>query len=343
MKTKFYFLLLLITPLFLTNCTKELPIETETQLQEAIFSEINMDLGEDIENLSTDEAVSRGIKNFTFFTLSKALQCTGLDAAVFSGTKTVYAPSDAAFEKLGLNSHNICEALDAETLASILTYHVAEGKVNLGVQGCVELVDGNIAQLQKQRNRRFINDSRLYFAWNQKGRNFKLRVYAIDNVLMPPTDNIVTTAVGSPELFSSLVAAVLAADPGIAAALSNEDAIYTVFAPTNQAFADLLGALGFASLPELVEGIGVEALSTVLLYHVADACAFSNNLSDGLEVQTLQGESIEVDLENLSIIDKTGTPSGLVPEALDILTSNGIVHTIDKVLLPQAILNALAN
>ena len=48
-----------------------------------------------------------------------------------------------------------------------------------------------------------------------------------------------------------------------------------------------------------------------------------------------------MDLANLSILDKTGTPSGLVVEGLDILTSNGIVHTINKVLLPQVIIDAL--
>jgi len=188
--------------------------------------------------------------------------------------------------------------------------------------------------------KRFINDSRIYLGWTQRGHGYKLRVYAITDVLLPPTDNIVATAASVSD-FSSLVAAVLAADPAIAAALSDEDAIYTVFAPTNQAFADLVLALGYNDLNDLVAGIGVNALSTVLLYHVADACAFSNNLSDGQSIATLQGETVDVDLNNLSLIDKSGAPAGLVPTGLDVLTSNGVVHTIDKVLLPQAIINAL--
>jgi len=138
-----------------------------------------------------------------------------------------------------------------------------------------------------------------------------------------------------------LVSAVLAADPAVAAALSDETAIYTVFAPTNQAFDDLIAALGLADLNDLVNTLGVPNLTTVLLYHVYGGCAFSNDLSDGQMIPTLQGETLEVDLQNLTILDKSTSPAGLVPTGLDVLTSNGIVHTVDKVLLPQAIINQL--
>jgi transforming growth factor-beta-induced protein len=302
---------------------------------------IDTNLGDDLEDYTDGEVNERFFDNFTFFTLSQALECADLTDAVFSGNKTLYAPSDAAFKKLGLNQHNICD-LGAEALTKILVYHVAGEIINPGEKGCVELLDGNIAQLKKEGRKRFINDSRIYLKWTQRGSDYKVRVYAINEVLTPPTTNIAATA-NSVDLFASLYAAVLAADPAVAAALTNEDAIYTVFAPTNEAFGDLLSALGFASLPELVEGIGVNNLTTVLLYHVVDGCAFSNDLRDGLEIKTLQGESVEVDLKNLSILDKTGEPSPLVPDFLDVLTSNGIVHGIDKVLLPQEILDALSN
>jgi transforming growth factor-beta-induced protein len=341
MRTKLFYLLLLMTPLFLTNCEKEMSESiTETPaIEEAVIS---TDLGDDLEDYTEGEVSERFFDNFTFFTLSQALECTGLTDAVFSGNKTLYAPSDAAFKKLGLNRHNICSALDAETLTNILVYHVADEIIKPNEKGCVELLDGNIAQLKREGWRRNINDSRIYLKWTQRGSDYRVRVYGIDQVLTPPTANIATTA-NSVDIFASLYAAVLAADPAVAAALTNEDAVYTVFAPTNEAFGDLLNALGFESLPALVEGIGVENLTTVLLYHVVDGCAFSNDLRNGLEIETLQGESVEVDLKNLSILDKTGDPSPLVPGLLDVLTSNGIVHGINKVLLPDAILNALAN
>ena len=181
-----------------------------------------------------------------------------------------------------------------------------------------------------------MNDTRAYLKFKTR----KLTVYAIEDVLFPAEGNIVGTAVAADD-FNVLVSAVLAADPSIAAALSDEDAVFTVFAPTDAAFGDLLAALGLNSLEEAVAAVGVEGLSTILLYHVVDGCAVSNTLIDGAVIPTLSGETITIDLDNLSIIDKSGAPSGLIPSLLDIRTSNGVIHAIDKVLLPQAIIDAL--
>jgi len=340
-----FFAGLFMVALFITSCEKDVVEydETSTAVTTAQLvnshDKISTDFAEEREALTENQSyVRKG--DYTFNTLNQALHCTGLTKALFSGKKTIYAPSDAAFEKLGLNAQNVCEALDVETLTNILLYHVVDDVVRLRTKGCTTMLNGEISQLKSVNHGFFINDSQLYATFTLRSTKYKLKVYAVNNVLSVPTNNIVATAAGA-DMFSSLVAAVLAADPGIAAALSDEDAIFTVFAPTNQAFADLLGALNLNSLEELVEAIGVDALSTVLLYHVVDACAFSNNLEDGLKITTLQGEDLEVDLANLSILDKTGTPSGLVVEGLDILTSNGIVHTINKVLLPQVIIDAL--
>lgn len=351
---KNYSLFLLLVVLFVfSSCSKEeaieivksndTPIELKNQsgdLEKGF--EISMDRAEDVEKYQSESGNERwNPAYFRFHTLKAALKCTGLDAAVLSGNKTIYAPSDAAFADLGLDASNVCTTLTTQQLTDILLYHVSDGIVKYNETGCVELLDGNVAQLtRKNWYKRFINGTRNYISWTQYGANYKLRVYAIKDVLMPPADNIVATA-SSVATFSSLVAAVTAADPAIAAALTDEDAVYTVFAPTDQAFADLLSALGYATLNDLVAGIGVANLSTVLLYHVFDGCAFSNDLVDGQSIPTLQGESIDVDLANLSLIDASTTPAGLDASGLDVLTSNGIVHTIDKVLLPQAIVSQL--
>lgn len=338
MKIKFSLLVGLLAILFFTSCTKESEsvFSSEITVEENL---IDFDTALDSENLDPEAVQTRSGGYYSFRTLNAALHCTGLNAALFSGNKTIYAPSDAAFAKLGLNRHNICD-LDQQALTEILLYHVVDRKVKLSEQGCVEMIDGNISQLSVNNHRFFINDSRIYYRFNQRGHGYNLRVYIIKDVLTPPSNTIVEAAIAT-DKFSSLVAAVLAADPGIAAALSDPNAIFTVFAPTNQAFDNLVSALGASDLNDLVNTIGVEALSTVLLYHVVDGCAFSNDLSDGQEFTTLQGESISVNLSNLSIIDKTGTGSPLVADCLDILTSNGIVHTIEKVLLPDAILSTL--
>jgi len=334
---KLIFLFSILTLIF-TSCEQKEVINIEDTLNESL-TEVSLNAASELETFIASEEVNK--RNISFHTLNQALKCSGLRSALFSGKKTIFAPTDRAFAKLDIDAHNVCD-LPIEQLVAILTYHVAD-EFQYGFQkGCTTQLDGNVAQLNRRNHKKFINDSRIVASWYQRGYHpqYKLRVFAIKKVLTPPTNNIVATA-SSVSDFSSLVAAVLAANPAIAAALSDENAVYTVFAPTNQAFADLLAALGFHSLEELVNGIGVDNLSTVLLYHVVDGCAFSNDLSNGLRIHTLQGERLKVDLNNLSIIDKSDAPSRLVPEGLDIITSNGIVHTIDKVLLPDAILDQL--
>ncbi len=317
--------------------------EQQLQSNETIDEQrIDFENGLEKEDFATGEAQLRSHRRsyYRFRTLNKALRCTGLNAALFQGENTIYAPSDAAFEKLGLNEDNVCEALDQETLTAILLYHVAAGTVSKRERGCVELLNGDVAQIASRDHRLFINDSRIYYRFNQRGRHYRLRVYIIDEVLMPPSATIAEAA-GATDKFATLLAAVLEADPAVAEALSDPDAIFTVFAPTNEAFADLLAALGLNSLEELIGAIGVDGLTTVLLYHVVDGCAFSNDLEDGLAIPTLQGESVTVDLDNLQLQDASDVPAGLVADCLDILTANGIVHTIDKVLLPEEILMGL--
>jgi len=295
-----------------------------------------MDANEDLAQLSDnsqDLATARSHRpgRFSFRTLNAALHCTGLASAVRNAEWTVYAPSDRAFAKLGLNRSNICDAIDKETLTEILLYHVNEAKIGIREKGCFQQLNGDILQVKRPSFRKYILN---------EFTSRRLSVYAIEDVLTLPASNIVETAVAADD-FNALVAAVTAADPSIAAALSDEDAVFTVFAPTDEAFGNLLGALGVSSLEEAVAAIGVEGLSTVLLYHVVDGCAVSNALVDGSDVPTLQGETLGIDLSQLAIIDKTGAPSGLITSLLDIRTSNGVVHAIDKVLLPQAILDAL--
>ncbi|MEM6316694.1 MAG: fasciclin domain-containing protein [Bacteroidota bacterium] len=307
---------------------------------------ISFDMGDDIQELAQQDpnvATERTHwKRPTFNTLNQAIACAGLSSALFSGKKTVYAPSDEAFAKLGLNASNICSALDTETLTNILLYHVNGELLTLRTRGCVKQLNGDVARVDFRHHRYFINDARFTFAFSQNGHGYLLNIYAIDAVLMPPANNIVETAIAA-DGFNSLVAAVLAADPAIAAALSDDDAVYTVFAPTDKAFADLLGALGASSLEDAVATIGVSGLSTVLLYHVVDGCATSNDLKDKQMFTTLQGETVTVDLRGThkGIVDKTGTTAPFVRKGLNILTANGFIHTIDKVLLPQAVIDAL--
>lgn len=137
--------------------------------------------------------------------------------------------------------------------------------------------------------------------------------------------------------FNLLVEAVIAA--GLADTLANGGP-FTVFAPTDQAFVDLLNALGI-SKDELFAN--TELLTTVLLYHVLPAPAPASVVLtlDGVAVATVQGEAVTVETTPLSLIDGTDVPATVL--LTDVFASNGVVHVIDKVLLPPSVVAALSS
>ena len=136
-----------------------------------------------------------------------------------------------------------------------------------------------------------------------------------------PESNIVETAVAAGD-FTTLVTAVEAAD--LAGTLSGEGP-YTVFAPTDAAF----DALPAGTLDDLLAD--PEALANVLTYHVVDGDVMAADLSDGMEVEALNGETltISIDGDTVKVNDATVTTA-------DIVTSNGVIHVIDTVLVPAS-------
>ena len=133
------------------------------------------------------------------------------------------------------------------------------------------------------------------------------------------TGDIVATA-SSAGSFNTLVAAVQAA--GLVETLQSEGP-FTVFAPTDEAFAKLPEGTVEALLAD------IPALTDVLLYHVAHGKRFSGDVLDSDRIRMLNGDFTWVDAENLMIND-----AGLVPALIDVEASNGVIHVIDTVLLP---------
>ena len=161
---------------------------------------------------------------------------------------------------------------------------------------------------------------------------------------MENESTIVETAQGEDSL-SSLVAALAKADENEDSdliATLNSNGPFTVFAPTNEAFASLLQNLeGFNSLDDFDTEEEKTLLAKILQYHVVSGAAASTDLSDGQTIATVQGENISISLEGgVFIGDATDDDAEVI--AADVQASNGIVHIIDKVLLPQEVLNALA-
>jgi len=125
--------------------------------------------------------------------------------------------------------------------------------------------------------------------------------------------------------FCILVAAVEAADPAVAARLSGRGQA-TVFAPTNQAFLDLLAELGLSGLDDIDQA----TLTQVLLYHVVPGRRTSTSVLPSPKLRTLQGGFLQQ--AGGVLTDNLGRSAAIV--GVDIAASNGVIHIIDRVVLP---------
>ena len=155
-----------------------------------------------------------------------------------------------------------------------------------------------------------------------------------DKAPVEETKSIVEIA-ASNSSFSTLVAALTKA--GLVSALEG-DGPFTVFAPTNEAFAALLADLGVSSLDDL----SAEALTPILLYHVVSGKVLSTDLTDGY-VSTLSAGpedskiSLQVNAGEVLLNGSTEVTSA------DIMATNGVIHVIDKVLLPPTVVGLAIN
>ncbi|MCK0147776.1 fasciclin domain-containing protein [Arenibacter sp. F26102] len=285
-----------------------------------------------------------------------------VDLLQTDGPFTVFAPTDTAFaallEALGEDYNSLADFDTAEEkalLAQILKYHVVAGTAAYST----DLSDGQMIETAQGESVAvsltggvFIQDKTDVDAAVAPADIAASNgvVHVIDKVLlpqealdalMPPTPNIVELAMDT-EFLSLLVGALVQADAGLVDLLQT-DGPFTVFAPTDTAFAALLEALGddYNSLADFDTAEEKALLAQILKYHVvAGTAAFSTDLSDGQMIETAQGESVTVSLSGgVFIQDKTDVDAAVAPA--DIAASNGVVHVIDKVLLPQEALDAL--
>ncbi len=153
---------------------------------------------------------------------------------------------------------------------------------------------------------------------------FILSALLMSNVVLAQNKNIVELAVGT-ESLSTLVTAVKAAD--LVQTLSG-DGPFTVFAPTNEAF----GNLPDGTLEMLLKPENKDKLVAVLTYHVVSGKVKSTDLKNGMKPETVQGEKISVDLSSGAKINDANVAKA------DIMASNGVVHVIDKVILPPSMM-----
>ncbi|PWE51063.1 Nex18 symbiotically induced protein [Thioclava sp. NG1] len=133
--------------------------------------------------------------------------------------------------------------------------------------------------------------------------------------------DIVDTAVNAGS-FETLVAAVQAA--GLVDTLKG-DGPFTVFAPTDEAFA----ALPEGTVDDLLKPENKDKLTSILTYHVVPGKVMSGDLSDGMMAATVQGSEVTIKTDPAVMVDDASVTQA------DIEASNGVIHVIDKVIMPK--------
>ena len=266
-------------------------------------------------------AMATGIHTSLVAALSAANLVTALQA---DGPFTVFAPTDAAFAAAGIDLSAFVTDEEIATLADILTYHVVAGQVL-----STDLTDGMTATA--------LNGDTLDFTVSADGVTVSGAmvtladvpssngvIHVIDAVLMPPADlvDIPSTAI-STGIHTSLVAALTAAN--LVSALQ-ADGPFTVFAPTDAAFT----AAGI-DLDSFVTDEEIATLVDILTYHVVAGQVLSTDLTDGMTATALNGDTLDFTVSTDAV-----TVSGATVTSADVMTTNGVIHVIDAVLMPPA-------
>jgi uncharacterized surface protein with fasciclin (FAS1) repeats len=273
---------------------------------------------------------------------------------------TVFAPTDAAFAAIPADTLKAVLA-DKELLTSILLFHVVPGEVmSKDVVGLLDAAKGSPVSVKTLQGQHIditktdagdilVNGAKLDLKMVDIEASNGV-IHVIDTVIMPETKTVaelVTDLAGAKENpeFTTLLTAVKAADPAVLETLSNPEAVLTVFAPTDAAFAAVPADTLKAVLADQKQ------LTDILLYHVhaseatadaeaapvayadvAAALTAADAPKDGIKVPTaLEGKDLTIAL------DMDGNPviNGTVKIiAHDIDAANGIIHVIDAVLLP---------
>jgi uncharacterized surface protein with fasciclin (FAS1) repeats len=252
-----------------------------------------------------------------FNTLLTAAKAAGLaDTLAKDGPFTLFAPTDEAFAKLPAGT---LDALlkDTATLKSILLYHVVSGNImaaDVSKMSSAKTLQGQSVSIAAMDGVT-IDGAKISQA-DIKASNGVIHV--IDTVILPKDDILATAKKAG--TFKTLLTAIEAA--GLSETLSGTGP-FTVFAPTDAAFAKLpKGTLeSLLADPTKLKGI--------LTYHVVGGKAMAADVAGMKDAKTVNGQSLNLDAsKGVKVNDATVTRT-------DIVASNGVIHVIDTVLLPQ--------
>ena len=263
--------------------------------------------------------------------LVEAVVAAGLAPALSTGSLTVFAPTNAAFAALLTELGVTKEALlaDKPLLNAVLKYHVLGSRVaraDVPLGKAITPLSGGFFKIENAGGLKVTDGrNRVTKITDTDIQASNGVIHLVDHVLLPANKDIVATAAALPD-FSILVEAVVAA--GLVSTLQGPGP-FTVFAPTNAAFASLLMELGVTKEALLADKT---LLTTVLTYHVVPARVLKAEVPLDTPITSVQGQTFTVN-GSLVITDQRMRQSKIV--IADVFTSNGVIHAVDKVILPK--------
>lgn len=279
------------------------------------------------------------IENSETDSLVVALQAAGLVTTFQNpGTYTVFAPTNQAFREFLMDGgYSDIADIPVTALDAVLKYHVLGSEVKSGdltdntygvtLNTASPDMDATVVEVDVTGGVKLNNNATVQTA-NVEASNGVIHI--INKVITPK--NVVELAL-SDERFSSLVAALTAYDFGYVDILSDANGTFTIFAPTNDAFDDLLDSNpAWNSLAD----IDSTTLASVLTYHVINTGNVqSSELSQGQTLSPLNMGTLTVDLTDGAKLQTSNMMQADVKISVtDVQGTNGVIHAVDQVLLP---------
>ena len=260
-------------------------------------------------------AAATGIHDSLVAALTHADLVTTLQG---TGPFTVFAPTDTAFAEAGIDLSTFDTPEENATLTSILLHHVVSGEVPSSALSngmFATTVNGDRVQFGVDANGVTVSNANVTMPDVQASNGI---IHVIDKVLMPPVD--IPSTAQSTGIHDSLVAAVIQAE--LLATLQGPGP-FTVFAPTDQAFAD-----AGIDLADFTTSEGKATLSDILLYHVVSADVPAANVTECMTADAANGQPLSFTVAGGVMVNDANVV------LTDVISTNGLIHVIDKVLMP---------
>ena len=292
------------------------------------------------------------VSNAAFSTLESAAIRGGVvgvlsnpNAGDPSGKFTVFAPTNDAFARLGLKGADDLLVLNQGFLTSTLLYHVSNGNLpssSIVAGGLNSTALGITKRFITRGSDKFVNGSKIIINDVAASNG---TIHAIDKVLLGTGVDVAQSTIAltqskvftSPEL-TFLLEAVLYCE--LAGALSAPNGPYTVYAPTDAAFKQLGMLLGVPlNVPADIRKLPKATVTQVLLTHVfagANGNKFTSELNAG-NVSALNNQMVTLGAYNNGVLTVKGGGNSDAANMVipDVQCTNGVVHVIDRVLLPR--------